>query len=270
MALTDAVVRQTRTTDKDYTLNDADGLVLFITARGARKWHFRFTWAGRPQRVAIGNYPELSLKEAREHRDDLRAQIARGIDPRVYRLQCKAAALAAPLNTFETVFSAWRDFKALGLKSGCQSTLSQIDRFFVRDVLRWLGTLPIFDIDNPHLLDVLRRIERGVHDRREGATWLNQMFRYAMVEKGLCYNPASDLDIVAAPKPPVSHNPFLRMEELPAFLTKLGNYNGDETTRLGLRLLLLAGVRTGELRLAVSEQFDMKRGLWMIPPVIVK
>ena len=68
MALTDAVVRQAKTTGKDYTLNDTDGLVLFVTARGAKKWHFRFTWLGKQQRVAVGSYPEMSLKEARERR----------------------------------------------------------------------------------------------------------------------------------------------------------------------------------------------------------
>lgn len=60
------------------------------------------------------------------------------------------------------------------------------------------------------------------------------------------------------------------MEELPAFLQALHAYGGQETTKLGLRLLLLTGVRTGELRLAVPEQFDLERGLWIIPPVIVK
>lgn len=134
--------------------------MLFVTGRGAKKWHFRLTWLGKQQRVAVGSYPEMSLKDAREQRDDLRSQVARGVDPRVHRLQVKAAELAAPLNTFASVFKAWRDFKALGLKTGRQSTLSQIDRIFAKDVLPWLGKLSIFDIDNPHLLDVLRRIER--------------------------------------------------------------------------------------------------------------
>jgi hypothetical protein len=96
------------------------------------------------------------------------------------------------------------------------------------------------------------------------------MFRYAMVEVGLEMNPAADLDIVAMPRPPVQHNPFLRMDQLPALLKGLRSYGGDINTRLGLRLLLLTGVRTGELRSASPEQFDLERGLWIIPPVTVK
>ncbi len=65
MALTEAVVWQAKTTGKDYTLDDTDGLVLFVTARAAKKWHFRFTWMGKQQRVAVGSYAEMSLKDAR-------------------------------------------------------------------------------------------------------------------------------------------------------------------------------------------------------------
>ncbi len=78
----------------------------------------------------------------------MRAQVAHDVDPRVHRLHFKAAELAAPLNTFACVFKAWRDFKALNLKTGRQSTLSQIDRIFAQDVLPWLGRFSIFDIDN--------------------------------------------------------------------------------------------------------------------------
>jgi len=272
MALTDAVVRQAKITGKDYTLTDADGLILFVSGKGAKKWHFRFTWLGKQQRIALGSYPEIPLKAARDERDGLRAQIARGVDPRIHRLQSKVATLAAPIQTFAAVFKVWRDFKALSLKTGRQSTLSQIDRIFAKDVLPRLGHFDIFEVDNTHLLEALRRIERrkAFSMAEKVRTWLNQMFRYAMVERGLRHNPASDLDIVAAPKPPVAHNPFLRMEELPAFLQTLRSYNGQDTTKLGLRLLLLTGVRTGELRLAVPEQFDLERGLWIIPPVVVK
>ncbi|EPH7298888.1 tyrosine-type recombinase/integrase, partial [Pseudomonas aeruginosa] len=97
-------------------------------------------------------------------------------------------------------------------------------------------------------------------------------FRYALViVEGLEANPASDLDVVAEPKPPVNHNPYLHLPELPEFLHKLRLYNPRGwQTQLGIRLLFLTGVRTGELRLATPDQFDLDRGLWIIPPQIVK
>ena len=92
-----------------------------------------------------------------------------------------------------------------------------------------------------------------------------------MIVEGLEANPASDLDVAAEPKPPVSHNPYLHLPELPNFLQKLRRYNPRGwQTQLGIRLLFLTGVRTGELRLATPDQFDLDRGLWIIPPQIVK
>ncbi len=276
MALSDTTVRLARATGTDYTLGDADGLALFVTAQGSKSWHFRFYWGGKQPRISLGIYPEISLRDARARRDEARNLVAKGIDPRVHRRQERAAAAAATANTFEAVFRLWCDFKAKALtrKTGRQSTLSQINRIFAKDVLPYLGKRSIFEVARADLLEVLRKIERrnALTMASKCRTWFNQLFRYAIVEVNLATNPAADLDIVAIPPPPVTHNPFLRMNELPAFLRKLSNYcdRGDTTTQLGLRLLLLTGVRTGELRSATPEQFELERGLWIIPPVIVK
>ncbi|PAU51929.1 integrase [Pseudomonas sp. PIC25] len=277
MPLTDTAVRQAKATGKNYTLKDADGLALYVSAKGAKQWHFRFCWGGRQPRISFGSYPEITLKQAREQRDQARALVAQGIDPRHHRRQAREAAVQAAQNTFKEVFLSWRAFKGLTLRpvgpeEGRQSTLSQIDRIFEKDVLRWLGPLSVFDISRRDLLEVLRRIEkrRAFSTAEKCRTWFNQLFRYAMVERGLEVNPAADLDIVAVPAPPVRHNPHLRIDQLPAFLGRLRQYRGERQTQLGIRLLLLTGVRTGELRAARPEQFDLARGLWIIPPAVVK
>jgi integrase len=102
-------------------------------------------------------------------------------------------------------------------------------------------------------------------------TWFRQLFEYAMVVvPAMENNPARDLHVVAVPLPPVQHNPFLRMAELPSLLRTLRTYQGRRTTQLATRLLLLTGVRTGELRLATPDQFDLDRGLWLIPVASLK
>lgn len=272
MALTDTVIRQAKSSDNEYALKDGDGLFLFIPPTGKKSWHFRFSWAGKQPRMSLGTYPEISLKEARKLRDEARALVAKGIDPRTYRREARQAASVAAENTFTAVFKAWRDFKAKSLKEGRQSTLSQINRIFDKGILPALGKLSIYAVTQADLLEVLGKIEgRGALTTAEKCrTWFNQLFRYARVRLNLPTNPASDLDIVALPQPPVKHNPFLRMPDIPQLLQKLRQYRGNLQTQLGLRLLFLTGVRTGELRLAVPEQFDLKQGLWIIPPEIVK
>lgn len=84
------------------------------------------------------------------------------------------------------------------------------------------------------------------------------------------FNPASDLDIVAAVQPPVQHNPILRQDELGAFLLDLRAAGGTLLTLAGIRLLLLTGVRTQELHFAAPDQFDLEHALWRVPPDAVK
>ena len=196
------------------------------------------------------------------------------IDPQIERDQRRQAAKLAGEYTFQNVFDAWVEHRRKELKEGRQSTLSQILRIFGKDVLPTLGKMSIYDIRRPQLLGVLAAIEkRKAHTTAEKVrTWFNQMFRYALViAEGMEVNPAADLDVVAEPKPPVAHNPYLHLPELPEFLQKLRLYNPRGwQTQIGVRLLFLTGVRTGELRLAEPEQFDLDRGLWIIPPQVVK
>lgn len=273
MALSDLVVRQAKATGKAYTLPDIDGLSLAVTATGSKSWHFRYYWMKEPKRMSLGTYPEVSLREARALRDEARALVAKDINPRLHRKQKRAAVKLAGENTFEAIYKKWLAHRELGLKKGRQTTLSILPRVFAKDVLPLLGKRSIYDIKRPDLLEVIARIERrkALSVAEKVRTWFNQMFRYALVVvPGLEQNPASDLDVVALPLSPVNHNPFLRMAELPKLLQRLRKYRGRLQTQLGLRLLLFTGVRTGELRLATPDQFDLDRGLWIIPPEVVK
>ena len=274
MALSDLTVRQAKAADKTYSLPDTDGLGLVVAPTGGKSWHLRYYWLGKQKRISLGNYPEIGLREARTLRDEARALLAKGINPHTDRKQKRHAVKLAADYTFKAVFDAWVEHRRKELKEGRQSTLSQILRIFGKDVLPALGKMSIYDIRRPQLLGVLARIEerKAFTTAEKVRTWLSQLFRYALViVEGLEANPASDLDVVAEPKPPVNHNPYLHLPELPEFLQKLRLYNPRGwQTQLGIRLLFLTGVRTGELRLATPDQFDLDRGLWIIPPQIVK
>ncbi|MCW5592176.1 MAG: integrase arm-type DNA-binding domain-containing protein [Burkholderiales bacterium] len=273
MALSDLAVRRAKATGKDYTLPDTLGLSLAVAATGGKTWHFRYYWLKEPKRMSFGTYPEVSLLEARALRDEARALVAKGINPRVHRKQKRAAVKLAGEHTFEVIYRKWFAHRALSLKKGRQTTHSILPRVFDKDVLPYLGKRSIYEIKRSDLLDVIAKIEKrkALSVAEKVRTWLNHLFRYALViVPGLEQNPASDLDVVAVPLPPVNHNPFLRMEDLPKLLQRLRKYRGRLRTQLGLRLLCLTGVRTGELRLATPDQFDLDKGLWIIPPDVVK
>ena len=158
------------------------------------------------------------------------------------------------------------------IKTGKRSTHAKMVRIFEKDILPFLEKQPIHEIRRSDLLEVLARIERrgALTIARFVRGWLRQLFRYALVTvPGLEYNYATDLDVVAVPPRPARHHPFLRMDELPELLQTLRAHD-NLLIRQALRLLLLTGVRTGELRYATPEQFDLEQGLWRVPPENVK
>lgn len=79
MTLSDAAVRHAKPTGKDYTLDDIDGLSLAVAASGGRSWHLRFIWAGKQKRMSLSTYPEISLREARSRRDEVRKLLAQRV-----------------------------------------------------------------------------------------------------------------------------------------------------------------------------------------------
>lgn len=274
MPLTDTAVRQAKPADKGYSITDASGLSLFVAPNGTKSWHFRFSWHGSQPRMSLGTYPEISLKEARELRDQARSLVAKGTDPRSQRREEKRAAADSSIKTFEAVANEWHAFKkprwSESRKGGAEL---QSRSYLVNDLFPVLGKIPIAEVKRQDVLAALRRIEnRGAMSAADKCrSWLNEIFRFAIASGYLEMNPASDLDIVAAKAPPVKHNPMLRRHELKDFLRKLREFKRGTGYIIGaIRILLLTGVRTGELRHAKADQFDLDAALWTIPADTVK
>ncbi|WP_052210231.1 tyrosine-type recombinase/integrase [Dickeya fangzhongdai] len=273
MALSAIAIRQAKVIGKTYTIPDCHGLSLSVSPNGGKSWHFRYYWLGKQKRLSLGTYPNVSLQEARRLRDETRSLLDTGINPQLARQQKRYATRLAAENNFEAVFKQWAEYRSLELRKSKKGALSQMQRTFNNDILPKIGKMPIYDIRRIDLLKILSKIEqrKAFTIAEKARSWLGQLFRYAMVKiDNLETNPAIDLKEVALPKPPAVHNPFLRISELPTFLCKLRKYSGHTNTQLGIRLLFLTGVRTGELRLATPDQFDLDRGLWLIPPEKVK
>src|SRR3546814_2073584 len=93
MALSEMAARKAKATGKAYSLADYDGLSLFVTYKGGNSWHFRYYWAGKPARISLGTYPEVTLHDARALRDEARALVAKGLNPRTDRKRKQLAAM---------------------------------------------------------------------------------------------------------------------------------------------------------------------------------
>jgi hypothetical protein len=144
--------------EKPYKLFDQRGLYLLVTAAGDRLWGLRYRIGGVENLLAFGSYPDVSLKGARERRDDARRLIADGIDPSAERQAEKRAGA----DTFEAVAREYLDRQQTKLSAKTNEIyLDRLERL----VLPYLGSRPIASITAPDVLAVLRRIEvRGTHE----------------------------------------------------------------------------------------------------------
>ena len=100
MALSDTKVRSAKPEVKEYSLVDGDGMFLLIPPNGSKYWRFRF--GGKRHLMAFGVYPETSLADARQKREEARRLVAAGIDPREHKRAVKEE-LATEVSTFEVV-----------------------------------------------------------------------------------------------------------------------------------------------------------------------
>lgn len=268
--LTDTAARQAKPKDKPYSLSDFDGLSLFVHNNGGKSWHFRYTLAGTRRRISLGTYPELSLREARDLVSQARKMVSNGQKPEPNLLR---GIQTDEVPTFAEVAERWQALRRGRLKTESRrGSLSQSQRYLEKDILPVVGKMRITDVKRSDTLRVMRRVEeRGAFDvAKKVRTWMSQIFRHAIVEGYIELNPASDLDVVAVAAPKARNNPIIQIGEVPAFIAAVEAARLSRITKIGIQLLLLTGVRTGELRQARLEQLDLDAGLWTIPASEVK
>lgn len=273
MPLTNTTLTKLKAKHQLYTVSDFGGLSIHVSPKGTKIWYFRFSWEGKQLGISLGKYPFISLKEAREKRNEMHRLLANNIDPRIKSIKTLSEANRI---TFKQFIVHWKElkYKKLGFSDPHRrnSTQVQIERYLSKDLLPALGHIPLIQITRKDISNVLKSMEaRGAFCPAEKCRyWLREIFQYALIEGHIDTNPALDMNVIALPKPPVIHYPYLTKEELPQLLIALQNYSGTLQIKLALKLLLLTGVRPGELRFAKPEHFNIEQALWRIPATEIK
>ncbi|GKV76567.1 integrase [Pectobacterium carotovorum subsp. carotovorum] len=263
MPLTDVKVRSAKPEDKAYKLTDGEGMHLMVHPNGSKYWRLQYRFDGKQKTLALGVYPEITLSEARQRRDEAKRQIATGTDPSEQKKVDKQLRQTLVDNTFKAIALEWHEYKRPNWSKGYAEDLMEA---FENDIFPDIGKRPIAEIKPLEMLTSLRKLEkRGVLDKlRKIRQACNQVFRYAIVTGRAENNPTSEL-ASALPPPKATHYPHLLPDELPDFLRALSTYSGSKVTQLATRILMLTGVRTIELRQAEWKEFDFEKGLWEVP-----
>lgn len=263
MPLTDLEIRRAKAEAKTYTKSDGGGLSLQIEPNGSKGWRFRYRYEGKAKLISLGTYPAVSLSDARKKRDEAKELLAAGINPSDTRKEKKLAQQDRLGNTFESITREWYQ-RRYDLWS--ESYRTEMIATFEKDVFPYIGHRPIDSIAPMELMGVLTRLEeRGATEKmRKVRQRCGEVWKYAIATGRASNNPAPDLASVMMPHKK-EHYPHLKAAELPEFLTMLQAYTGNILVKLALKLLILTGLRPGELRKAEWSEFDFERAIWEVP-----
>jgi len=270
--LTFAEVERSKPQDKDYTLQDGDGLYLLVKTNGSKSWRFNYYRPGvTPKKRALlsfGLYPDVSLSSAREKRDEARSLVAAGIDPQHKIKQQREHAQFQADSIFSVVAAQWFDVKKTTVSA---DHAFDIWRSIERDVLPAVGEIPIQEIKPRHLIQALEPVKlRGsLETLRRIIQRINEIMIFAINLGLIDINPASGISY-AFEKPKKEHQPSIRPERLPEFLSVLAKANVTLQTRCLILWQLLTIVRPSEAVTVAWREIDFENSLWVIPPEKMK
>ncbi len=269
MSITDARARNAKPNDKDYKVTDERGLYLLVKTNGSKLWRYKYRFSGKERTLAMGAYPEISLKEARSKRDEARRLLDEGKDPSLEKQIQKALNISKYDNNFEAVGREWYEVKLTG-KS--ESHRSRSLRMLEKELFPYLGIRPVSDITAPELLTILRRIEkRGVVDTAHRAKQTaGQVFLYAIQTGRATDNPAANLTGALRPKETTHYPAITTPLEVGLLMLAMDAYNGTPIVRAALKLSALLFLRPGELRQLEWSFINWNEGRIEIPATLMK
>lgn len=267
--LTDIKCRQAKPNKSGLAkLYDGGGLYLDVR-KTSKKWRIKFRFDGKESTITIGDYPSVSLAEARKEREQIKSAIAKGVHPVVDRNAKKAELIKQQRETFDAVTEEWLYFKESEWSKVHYDTVSRNLR---KDAYKYLKGVPIASVTGQDVLTVIREIEsrNALVLSHRVLGWISQVLSYAVGTGRVGHNVAVGLDQFLKPSLPVKHHPYVTSERLPEALHQIFNYTGTYLTRTALRLQLHVFLRPGELMGAKWSEFDLEKKLWTVPANRVK
>lgn len=260
MALTDAKLKGLKPAEKQYMVSDGHGLSLNVFPTGKMTWIFKYRQDGKQEKVTLGRYPDLSLKDARSARADLATKVAKGKSPAKEKKQARAG-----LNLEPTVADfADRYYREYILKR--YKDPSDGRRYIDNEIVPALGQKKIREVTADDIQRVVyRKRDHGLPAAGVALRGiLKRMFDYAVERRLVDVNPAAQVAVkfIGAAR---QRTRALSVAEIRIYLQTLYQSNIRRQFKLALHLLLLTMVRKGELLQAEWKEVNLDAAEWHIP-----
>jgi len=260
MALTDTALKALKPKDKPYTVADERGLYVEVFPTGGIVWRYRYRIGARREKLTLGKYPALTLKNARLKRDEAAQAAAMDKSPAQQKqLAKRAAAEATTVSEFGERF-----FLEMVNKDRADTTIPR--RYFDKNIVPAIGAKPVRNVTTEDVRAIIWKKKDEGFDAAAGQVRgvLKRLFDYAMTAGLVSVNP-----VLALPMRHVhrakSRERTLSPDEIRRFLCAVIESNIRRQFKLALHLILLTMVRKSELLLAKWEHVDFDAAEWHIP-----
>ncbi|MDR2523354.1 MAG: integrase arm-type DNA-binding domain-containing protein, partial [Synergistaceae bacterium] len=222
MALTELALKNLKPKDKRYLVRDYQGLYIEVNPTGRKYWKVRYMADGQAKKVTLGEYPYISLKEARRRRDDVRGMAVTGQEPQ------------KPPKTFRDAASEWYETH---IKSVCSQThavtvISRLERFLYPK----LGDKVLKEISAADVLDILKALQNSgiVETAHRVKQIAGQVFRYAAAIGEGERDITADLRGALKPNTHKHHGAAKTSQEAKAVILSIDAYNGGAVVKNAL------------------------------------
>lgn len=264
-AFTDVVARKAEPRERPYKLAVGSGLYLEVAPSGSRYWRLKYRFAGKEKRLALGVYPEVSLKEATGRRDQAREALRNGRDPSAEKQAAKRRAKTAADNSFEAVARDWLDVRRAGWT----------ERQYIKEEARlknhafpWVGKLATGDVGVAELRPVLARLTKKGHvdQAHRLQQQVSRIFRFAIASERADRDPAADLRDILPPHSKINLAHIRDPSRVGELMRAIDAFSGTFVVGTALKLAALCFARPGEIRAAEWEEIDFEKEIWSIKP----
>jgi len=263
--LTDTHIRNLKVSDKPQKHFDGSGLFLFIPTSGNKLWRMAYRFEGKSKLLSFGEYPTVSLKDARERREDAKRLLAKDIDPGLQKKQLRAAKISEERDTFRNIALEWHAGQTVDFTDKHRVTVMfRLETYLFAP----LGNLHMAKIEPQDVLAVVKPIEQKGHSEtaRRLLQLVGQIFRYAVATGRARHNVVADLRGALRPRKATHRAAITDPRKVGPLLRDLDAYEGYYPLCCALRLAPLVFLRPTELRAATWDEFDLLHAEWRTRP----
>lgn len=250
---------------KKNKLADGKGLYLIIKPNGSKLWRFDFRYGNKNLSMSFGIYPEVTLKEAREKREEARELLSKNINP----ISAKRIKKASESLTLDMVVNEWLELRA---KSSSEATIIQ-NRRILNNITNWLGNIALKDIKRVDIINILEKVQnKGIIETAHRLlSLMNKIYMFAVTKEYIEHNIIADIDkkSILVPNKKNEHYPAItKPEEIKELLKDINligeKYKSDISVIFIFKIIPYVFVRSENIRLMRWNELDLQKGIWEI------